>query len=130
VRTAPEYGHIYDHFAIDYEYESGVHMTSMCRQIPNCQNSVSEALHGTSGFYQVDRWTVTGAKPRKFSTRDIEEGPYIQEHTDLIAGIRAGNPENELKEGTESTLTATMGRMSAYTGKLVTWEQALSPRKA
>jgi myo-inositol 2-dehydrogenase/D-chiro-inositol 1-dehydrogenase len=137
VRTAPEYGHIYDHFAIDYEYENGVHMMSMCRQIPNCQNNVSEALHGTRGFCQVNRYTITGAKPWKHSARpregvpyaseqEKEDQPYVQEHTDLIASIRAGKPINELKECVESTLTAIMGRMAAYTGKMVTWEQALN----
>ena len=34
VRTGPECGHIFDHFTIDYEYPSGVHVLSMCRQIP------------------------------------------------------------------------------------------------
>ncbi|HSE37267.1 MAG TPA: hypothetical protein VLG74_08200, partial [Blastocatellia bacterium] len=52
--------------------------------------------------------------------------PYQQEHTDLIASIRASQPLNELKDVAESTLTAIMGRMSAYTGKVVTWEQALN----
>ncbi|MFB3921767.1 MAG: Gfo/Idh/MocA family protein [Terriglobia bacterium] len=130
VRTGPEYGHIYDHFAIDYEYANGTHMMSMCRQIPRCENSVSEALHGTKGFCQVDKYTITGAKPFKFPARDKENKPYVQEHTDLIASIRAGKPENELKEGTESTLTAIMGRMAAYTGKLVTWEQALNSEES
>jgi hypothetical protein len=49
----------------------------------------------------------------------------VQEHTDLIASIRAGKPLSELKDVAESTLTAIMGRMSAYTGRLVTWEEAL-----
>ncbi len=49
---------------------------------------------------------------------------YVQEHTDLIASIRAGKPLNELKQVAESTLTAIIGRMSAYTGKTLTWEGA------
>ena len=53
----------------------------------------------------------------------------MQEHTDLIASIRAGKPLNELKNVAESTLTAIMGRMSAYTGKAVTWEQALKSKE-
>ena len=32
VRTGPDYGHIFDHFAVDYEYPNGVHVLSMCRQ--------------------------------------------------------------------------------------------------
>jgi hypothetical protein len=51
---------------------------------------------------------------------------YVQEHTDLIASIRAGKPLNELKQVAESSLTAVMGRMSAYSGKTLTWEQAMN----
>jgi hypothetical protein len=61
--------------------------------------------------------------------RKAERNPYEQEHADLIASIRAGKPINELKNVAESTLTAIMGRMSAYTGKLVTWEQALNSKE-
>ncbi len=52
----------------------------------------------------------------------------MQEHTNLIASIRSGKPINELKNVSESTLTAIMGRMSAYTGKVVMWEQALNSK--
>jgi hypothetical protein len=52
--------------------------------------------------------------------------PYVQEHADLLASIREGKPLNELKTVAYSTLTAIMGRMSAYTGKAVTWDQALN----
>src|SRR5207247_6084866 len=55
-------------------------------------------------------------------------GAYVQEHTDLIDCIRSAKPVNELKQVAESTLTAIMGRMSAYTGKPVTWEQALNSK--
>ena len=141
VRTGPEYGNIFDHFAIDYEYDNGAHMMSMCRQIPNCQNSVSEAIHGTKGFCQANRYTITGANPWKYSARSREgvpytseqekdDQPYVQEHTDLIAAIRAGKTVNELKECIESTLTAIMGRMSAYTGKEVSWEEALNSEES
>ena len=124
VRTDPVYGNIYDHFAIDYEYENGCRMMSMCRQIPGCENSVSEALHGTKGFCQANKYTITGEKSWHFEAKDGL--PYVQEHTDLIASIRSGNPYNELQTVAESTLTAIMGRMAAYTGQAVTWDQALN----
>jgi hypothetical protein len=47
---------------------------------------------------------------------------------DLIKSIRAGKPLNELKQVAESTLTAIMGRMSAYTGQEVSWDQALNSK--
>jgi predicted dehydrogenase len=127
VRTSPEYGHIFDHFAIDYEYENGAHMMSMCRQIEGCENSVSEALIGTKGTADLAdrrRYSVRGEKPWQFAGKEVDS--YLQEHTDLIESIRAAKPLNELKNVTESTLTAIMGRMSAYTGKAVTWDQALN----
>jgi myo-inositol 2-dehydrogenase/D-chiro-inositol 1-dehydrogenase len=127
VRTGPEYGHIYDHFAIDYEYDNDIHVMSMCRQIDNCENSVSEALVGTKGSCQANRYTITGEKQWRFRGKDND--PYLQEHTDLIECIRSGKPVNELKDVAESTLTAIMGRMSAYTGKAVTWDQALNSQE-
>jgi predicted dehydrogenase len=122
VRTEPVFGHIFDHFAIDYEYPKGVHVLSMCRQIDGCENSVSEAVVGTQGHCQVNAYTING---NRVAGRRTEVDPYVQEHTDLIGSIRAGKPINELKNVAESTLTAIMGRMSAYTGKAVTWDKAL-----
>jgi predicted dehydrogenase len=130
VRTSPEYGHIFDHFAIDYEYENGMPLASQCRQIDGCANNVTEALVGDKGTARLDnsgKYVLTGPKAWKFAGQDNR--PYVQEHTDFIAAIRAGKPYNELKAVTESTLTAIMGRMSAYTGKIVTWEQALNSKE-
>ena len=56
------YGHIYDFFAIDYEYPNGVHVLSMCRQISNCANEVAEHLVGTKGTCQVNAYTINGKR--------------------------------------------------------------------
>ena len=128
-RTDPAYGHIFDHFAIDYEYENGTHLMSMSRQQQGTDGNVSEALTGTKGSCLTQasqRYQIKGIKPWQFPRDNDKTDPYQQEHTDLIASIRAGKPLNELKNVAESTLTAIMGRMSAYTGKSVTWEQALN----
>jgi myo-inositol 2-dehydrogenase / D-chiro-inositol 1-dehydrogenase len=127
VRTSPEFGHIFDHFAVDYEYASGMHLMSMCRQIQGCENKVAETLVGNKGLAELEdrrRYLIKGQADWQFSGK--EQDSYLQEHTDLIESIRGSSPINELKNVTESTLTAIMGRMSAYTGKAVTWEQALN----
>jgi predicted dehydrogenase len=126
VRTGPEYGHIFDHFAIDYEYPNNVHVMSMCRQIEGCQNNVSESVVGSKGRWDSHNYAFHGASTFRF--RDHEVNPYVQEHTDLVRSIRDGKPLNELRTVAESTLTAIMGRMSAYTGKAVTWDQALDSK--
>lgn len=128
-RTSPDYGHIFDHFAVDYEYENGTHLMSMCRQVVGADGNVSEALVGTKGKCQVNRYQISGAKNWRME-REKDNDPYVQEHTDLIASIRGGKSFNELKQVAESTLTAIMGRMSAYTGKVVTWEQALNSQES
>ena len=127
VRTGPEWGHIFDHFSIDYEYPGNMHLHSQCRQITGCEGDVSEALVGDKGQCQVNKYSIAGARPWKFEGKD--NAPYVQEHTDFIASLRAGKPLNELKTVAESTMTAIMGRMAAYTGQAVTWDQALDSKE-
>jgi predicted dehydrogenase len=129
VRTDAVYGNIFDHFAIDYEFPNGVHTLSMCRQIDGCENSVSEALVGTKGT----TYTAAGARAYRIQgdtawslNREQANDPYLAEHQALYRHIRGGTHTNDLKNVAESTLTAIMGRMSCYTGKKVTWEQALN----
>jgi myo-inositol 2-dehydrogenase / D-chiro-inositol 1-dehydrogenase len=126
-RTGPEYGHIYDHFGLDYEYENGVHLMSMCRQQPGTPGLVAEFAAGSKGRCDTQdgvRYEITGGTPWKWSGQPTE--PYVQEHTDLIASIRGGTPLNELRRVAESTLTAIAGREAAYTGKVVVLEQFLA----
>ena len=123
VRTDPAYGHIFDHFTVEYEYPGGVRMMSMCRQSDGCSNNVSERVVGTKGSSNCCG-LIQGENAWKFEG-DVPS-PYVQEHTDLINSIRAGKPLNEAKQIAESSLTAIMGRMSAYTGQEITWEQALN----
>jgi myo-inositol 2-dehydrogenase/D-chiro-inositol 1-dehydrogenase len=125
VRTEPIYGNIFDHHAIDLEYPNGVHVLSMCRQIDGCENSVSEAVVGTKGMCDVSGYRITGEPNFSFNHKQ-DNAPYVQEHTDLIASIRKGEPLQELQTVAESTLTAIMSRMSTYTGKAITWDQALN----
>jgi myo-inositol 2-dehydrogenase / D-chiro-inositol 1-dehydrogenase len=131
-RTDPAYGHIYDHFAIDYEYENGLHLMSMCRQIEGCEKRVAEHIVGTKGRVETssERWTISGPAAWGRKEAENEVSPYVQEHTDLIASIRAGKTGSELKDLAEGTLTAIMGRVSAYTGRAVTWEEALASEES
>jgi len=128
VRTEPKFGHIFDHFATEFEYENGALMLSMARQIDSCNNNVGEYVSGTKGKAQnMAIRDDKGGVIWKFEGKDCDH--YTQEHTDLIAAIRKGEPLNELKTCAESCLTAIMGRMSAYTGQKITWEQALNSKE-
>jgi myo-inositol 2-dehydrogenase / D-chiro-inositol 1-dehydrogenase len=121
-RTDPAYGHIYDHFAVDFEYPNGVHIMSMCRQIDGSASFVGERFTGTKGQTDAQKW-IAGETPWSRGENVRDTNPYVQEHTDLIASIRAGKVLNEGKQVAESTLSAILGREAAYTGKEITWDE-------
>jgi predicted dehydrogenase len=124
-RTEPAYGHIYDHFAIDFEYPNGAHITSVCRQIDGTANFVGEHFIGTAGNSDGHTF-IEGSAPFRVDPAVPRVNPYVQEHADLIASIRAGQPLNEGRQVAESTLTAIMGREAAYTGQVITWDELLN----
>lgn len=121
-RTDPEYGHIYDHFAVDFEYPGGARVLSMCRQIDGAADHIGERFAGTRGTTDAHQ-VIEGAAP--FRYEGPTPNPYRQEHVDLIASIRAGAPLNEGRQVAESTLTAIMGREAVYTGQAITWDELL-----
>lgn len=106
VRTSPAYGHIFDHFAIDYEYPNGVHVASYARQIEGTDGNVSEAVTGTNGAWDSNGYRFTGGYKTRLRLNEIN--PYVQEHIDLLKSIRSGQPLNELTTVAHSTLTAIM----------------------
>ena len=110
------YGDLWVNFSCDYEYANGVHVLSMARHwAGECTQDVSEHLVGTKG--------VTTCH----NLGKDDENPYVQEHIDLVKAIRGEDPYiNEGVRTAESTLTAVMGRMSAYTGMAITWEEAMN----
>ena len=128
-RTAPEYGDVYDHFAIEYEYPNGVRVLAMCRQMDNTAYRVSNLVVGAEGQALMEQFTnfyVRGKE--RWEPGQQWLNPYVEEHRVLIQSIRKGDPINETRTIAESTLTAMMGRMSAYTGKIVTWDAALNSK--
>ncbi|MHC4399267.1 MAG: Gfo/Idh/MocA family protein [Planctomycetota bacterium] len=124
VRTGEEHGHIFDHFAVEYEYPGGVSMFSQCRQINGCQGKVEEAVIGTRGASNCKGYLQT-ADGERWRFREPEPSPYKQEHEDLIASIRAGSPINEARAIAESTMTGILGREAVYSGKEIKWDDAM-----
>jgi len=124
-RPGPAQGHIYDHFAVEYEYANGARMFSQCRQMDGCEGKVGEAVVGTKGSSDCVKY-IKGNDGNLWRFREQEVNGYQQEHQDLIASIRAGAPLNEAKAIAESTLTAIMGRESAYSGRAVEWDTLLN----
>jgi myo-inositol 2-dehydrogenase/D-chiro-inositol 1-dehydrogenase len=124
VRKGPDFGEIFDHHAVEFEYEDGSRCFSQCRHINGCWSSVSEAVTGTKGSCDVSGYTIRGENAWRF--REKGRDPYQQEHDDLFAAIRDDKPYNEAEYGAMSTMTAILGRMATYSGKVLEMKDALN----
>ncbi|MBN8732969.1 MAG: Gfo/Idh/MocA family oxidoreductase [Acidobacteria bacterium] len=125
-----EGGNIFDHFEINYLYPNNVRAFLACRQIEGCYNENADYILGSSGAATIGRgplpkiegstnWTFTGVK------NDM----YQAEHDALFSSIRRNEPINDGIWMATSTMLAIMGRMAAYTGQQITWEQAMNSQE-
>ncbi|PCJ55553.1 MAG: oxidoreductase [Planctomycetota bacterium] len=131
VRTDEKYGNIFDHFGVVYEWADGTHGHLVTRQQNGCHSENLDRIVGSEGIANIDGWAnrfeVEGARPWKY------DGPgndmYQTEHDELFASIRAGAAMNQGVSMAHSTMAAILGRMSAYTGQRITWEQAMTSKQ-
>jgi hypothetical protein len=127
-RTGREYGNIYDHHTVFYEYPNNVRVYFTCRQQTETSNFVDEIVLGTKGQAQIIANRITGENPWQ-----PERGPnpdmLTLEHVAFFKSIRDGKPINNGHYMANSTMLAVMGRMCTYTGKELTWEQAFNSKE-
>jgi predicted dehydrogenase len=126
-RTGPEYGMIFDHHAVVYEYANGVKCFSYCRQQERTQNDVTDYVMGTKGTAAVQQHRIYNLqRAETWRFRGDVGNMYQIEHDELFRSIRNGQPINNGEYMTKSTLMAIMGRMATYTGREITWQRALN----
>ena len=125
-RTEEKFGQIFDHHAVCYQYEDGRRVYSYCRQQRNCKNRINCLVSCAEGFGEVSErrlrlgsWKYDGKKNNIYQT----------EHDELFASIRDGKPINNGEYMSKSTLMAILGRMVTYTGKEITWDEALNSKE-
>ncbi|GBU06833.1 oxidoreductase [Bacteroidales bacterium] len=124
-------GDQYDMFGVDYVFDNGVHMHSMCRQIDGCTSNVSEFIQGTHGSWNSANHEIkdlAGNVVWKWDSEKEKEdfkqtNPYVLQFVDLITAIRNKTHLNEAVDSANSSLLAVMGRESAYSGKQITWDE-------
>jgi len=130
-RTGPEFGNIYDHFTVEYEYPNGIRVMSMATQIEGSTPRVGERVVCTKGATFTTRAEgyiddIKGNRTYKYD-KPIHSGEVAQ-YAALIKSIREGKPINECKRLAETSLTVIMGRMSAYTGRALSWKWAMKSK--
>ncbi|SPE56748.1 Oxidoreductase domain protein [Verrucomicrobia bacterium] len=120
-------GNIFDHMFVVYEFANEVRAFVGQRQVGNTYSENSDYLMCSEGFGKIPGWQPPFLKGKQIWRYN---GPktemYQQEHNELFASIRRGEPINDGAWMSQSTLMGLMGRMAAYTGQEVTWEQALN----
>jgi predicted dehydrogenase len=131
-RTQAHFGHIYDHFSVVYEWANGVKLFSQCRQQTGCAGDMSGhvmASRGTALLAERRRGLLirTGGNERAYD--GATNNMYQTEHDVLFASIRNARPINNGEYMAKSTLMAIQARMAAYTGQVVTWDQAMNSRE-
>lgn len=129
-------GDQYDFFSIEYIYDNGMHTHCAARQITGCSNLTKQFIVGTEGFADArgTLYNLRGEEIWKYPKPEEDDpdqtwavkDPFVQEHVNLVTAIRTGNIINDAEAQVNSTLITIMGRMSAYTGKDVTWEEVLN----
>jgi len=131
VRTGPEFGNIYDHFTVEYEYSDGIRVMSMSSQIEGSTPRVGERVVCTKGstFTTRAEGYIDNTKGQRIYKYDdpIHSGEVAQ-YANLIKSIRQDKPINECERLAESTMTVIMGRMSAYTGRAMKWDWAIKSK--
>ncbi len=122
VRRGEKFGNIFDHFAAEYEYPNGVRVQYMGSQIEGSSVRCDQRLVGTRGscYFDFGQAYIKGEKPFKYE--GTVPNPCLRQHADQIAAIREGEQLNEGIRIAESSLTAIMGRISAYTGRELSWK--------
>jgi predicted dehydrogenase len=131
-QVRPEPGNIYDHFGVEYEFPGGVRCASYCSHWPKSAGRVSERVVGEKGASNCngDISGHAGEKLWNFKAGEKEVDPYVQEHVDCQASILGkGKYSMEGRQVAESTFTAVLGRMAAYTGRELKWDWAVNQSK-
>jgi predicted dehydrogenase len=129
VRVEPEYGNIYDHHAVIYEYANGTRLFAVCRQMHGCMNDISTLVTGAKGNAVLSHRLLEISADSRWRFDGERNNAQQTELDELFASIRTGEPIDNGDYMTKSTLMAIMGRMATYTGQAITWEQALHSKE-
>jgi predicted dehydrogenase len=129
-RTSAEFGNIFDHHTVFYEYPNGVQVNFMCRQQKDCSTYVDDVVIGTKGRAQILEFKIEGENAWQFDKEAANKiDMYDIEHAHLFRSIREGKPINNGHYMANSTMLAIMGRMCTYTGQTLTWDQCINSQE-
>ena len=131
---------MFDHYAVEYTFPDGTRLFAQGRHMDNCWGFFGDVLHGTKGCAVLGEGI---AKPQiykgyKQATENrIWKYPehitgygsaYQNEHDLLFDAIRNDKPYNETERCAYAAMVGILGRMAAFSGKEITWEEAMQSK--
>lgn len=138
----------YSHYNLVFWYPGDVHVSFTSTQFGDPLFDVNERFFGDKGSSQspytgpveisgAEKWSWQGSEEQQkggFSVTGSFTGNLAQadseKHADFIRSITSGNFHNQAADGVESALSCMLGRMAAYTGNAVTWDDLLRANEA
>jgi predicted dehydrogenase len=130
-RCVPNHeGNIFDHIDVFYEFPDGVRATMAQRQISGAYGDNSDYVTCAEGTGIIKGWAepaIRGKQTWRYTGRKADM--YQVEHDEFFASVRKGEAKNDGVWMAHSSLMAIMGRMAAYTGQEVSWEQAMNSQE-
>lgn len=140
----------FDTYSVQYTYPDGTKLYYEGRNMPGVHNEFASYAHGSKGSAVITTRSHAPGQVRIYSGQNIpriltakdkidltdqnlrwafpqpEPNPYQLEWDDLVDAIRQDRPYNEVKRGVEASLVASMGRMAAHTGRIITFDDILN----
>jgi myo-inositol 2-dehydrogenase / D-chiro-inositol 1-dehydrogenase len=117
-----EYGDVFDHHSVVYEYANGAKLYAFCRTQKGCHEGVSDTIYGSKGRAELLNYRIIGQK--SFEYQEKIPSPQKQEHKEFFAGIRSGKPINSGYHMAGSTMLAVLGQIVCYSGRQLSWKKA------
>jgi len=117
-----EYGDVFDHHSVVYEYANGAKLYAFCRTQKGCHEGVSDTVYGSKGRAELLNHRIVG--PKSYEYPDKVPNPQKQEHKEFFAGIRSGKPINSGYHMAGSTMLAVLGQIVCYSGRQLGWRKA------
>ena len=130
----------FDSYSVEYTYADGSKFFMDGRCMAGCSDVYSSYAHGSKGMAIVSKSGDCGMPSSTYRGQDPvdsnkiweskvdpgEGNPYANEWNDLVDAIRNDKPYNETESGVKTSLVTSMGRMSAHTGREITYEEILN----
>jgi predicted dehydrogenase len=132
-RARRQIGDTYDYLNVDYHYGDNKRLFATGKQIDGCDSNFSTQILGAKGLVQFT-WQndvqIIDYKGNALWKYDYEGKPlknsYEQEHVHFVESIRLNKQINQAEDLAYSTLITIMGRVAAYTGKVITWDEIMA----